>query len=94
MEKRIIAATARYHTLQDIAEMLKQGLLKCEEFKGYTSWICSESYPDIEQHEQEADAIRSGPLSKTTASSVVYPSAYGRIGRNLTSTLTGSPWTS
>ena len=57
MEKRIITATARYHTLQDIAEMLKQGLLKCEEFKGYTSWICNESYPDIEQHEQEADAI-------------------------------------
>ena len=59
-----MAATTRYHTLQEIAEMLKQELLKTEDFKEYTSWICNEAYPDIEQHEQ----------AKTTASSAVYPS--------------------
>ena len=37
--------------------MLEQELLKTEEFKEYTSWICNETYPDVEQHEQEADAI-------------------------------------
>ena len=52
-----MTATTRYHTLQEIAEMLEQELLKTEDFKEYTSWICNETYPDVEQHEQEADAI-------------------------------------
>ena len=46
-----------YHTIQQIAELIQQKLLSCEEFKEYTSWICCESYPDPDKHEQEADAI-------------------------------------
>ena len=50
--------TAGYHTLQEIAEIInKKILIGCEEFKEYTSRICCEAYPDIDEHEREADAI-------------------------------------
>ena len=44
-------------------ERFEAAALQDEDFKEYTSWICNETYPDIEQHEQ----------AKTTASSAVYP---------------------
>ena len=49
--------TTGYHTIQEIAELIQQELVSCEEFKDYTSWICCESYPDPDEHEREADAI-------------------------------------
>ena len=49
--------TTRHHTIQEIAELIQQELVSCEEFKDYTSWICCESYPDPDEHEREADAI-------------------------------------
>ena len=42
-----MAGTSRYHTLQEIAKMLKQELFKTS-FKEYTSWICNDTYSDIE----------------------------------------------
>lgn len=50
-------ATTGHHTLQEIAELIQKDLISCEEFKEYTSHMCCESYPDIDEHEREADAI-------------------------------------
>ena len=36
-----------YHTIQEIAELLQQGLVKCEEFKEFTSHICCEEHPVV-----------------------------------------------
>ena len=35
--------------------MVQQELMTCEELKEYTSWICCETYPDIDEHEREAE---------------------------------------
>ena len=43
---------------------VEAGAPQDEDFKEYTSWICNDTYPDIEQHKQ----------AKKTASSAVYPS--------------------
>ena len=50
-------ATDGYHTLQEIAELIQQDLIKCDDFKDFTSWICCEAYPDPDEHERMMDAI-------------------------------------
>ena len=47
----------QFKTLQEIAEMIGQDLLSCEELSEYISWINCEEYPDIEKREAEADEI-------------------------------------
>ena len=37
--------------------MVHQELITCEELKEYTSWICCETYPDVDEHEREAETI-------------------------------------
>ena len=43
--------------MQEIAELIQQDLIRCDEFKDYTSWICCETYPDPDEHERMMDAI-------------------------------------
>ena len=50
-------ATDGYHTLQEIAELIQQDLIKCDDFIDFTSWICCEEYPDPDEHERMMDAI-------------------------------------
>ena len=50
-------ATDGYHTLQEIAELIQQDLINCDDFKDFTSWICCETYPDPNEHERMMDAI-------------------------------------
>ena len=55
--KAFIERAHQYKTLNDIATMIKQGLLCCEELKAYHCWISCESYPDIQKHEHDDEAI-------------------------------------
>ena len=43
--------------LQEIAELIQQYLIRCDDFKSFTSWICCETYPDPDEHERMMDAI-------------------------------------